>query len=200
MDNDTRSGRAVVRPGLAGGLRRGVDLVTMALNVVGTLLIVALMILVNADVIGRTAFLSPISGVPEIVSMSIVAIVFLQIAQAFRMGSFTRTDAFLKLFARRSPRLRHALELVYTLAAIALVWFLFQASFPLFLRSWTRDTYIGTIGDFTAPIWPVKLIILIGCAALLLQLAIAAVVAARAFVRNEPARERAHETAGDEAA
>lgn len=196
MSNESMPGRATARSGPFGRLRRGIDIVAMGLNVVGTLLIVALMILVNADVIGRTAFLSPISGVPEIVSMSIVAIVFLQIAQAFRMGSFTRTDAFLSVLARRTPKVRHALELIYTLAALALIWFLFKASYPLFQKSWDRDTYIGTVGDFTAPIWPIKLIILIGCAALILQLLAAAVIAAAALIHNAPADD-AHDAAGD---
>ncbi|MFT4795319.1 MAG: TRAP-type mannitol/chloroaromatic compound transport system permease small subunit [Paracoccaceae bacterium] len=152
------------------GLRRMVDAMTMLLNVLGTMLIVAVMVLVNADVIGRVVFNSPVSGVPEIVSMSIVAIVFLQVAQAFRLGRLTRTEAVLDFIEKRAPRLRFLLELVFSLAAIALIWQLFWASQPLFLKAWVRGTYEGTVGDFTAPIWPVKLIILIGCAALFVQL------------------------------
>ena len=74
------------------GIRKIIDWLTNFLNVIGTLLIVALMILVNADVIGRVFFSAPVSGVPELVSMSIVAIVFLQVAQAFRMKRLTRTE------------------------------------------------------------------------------------------------------------
>ena len=72
-----------------------VDYITSVLNIAGTLLIVGVMILVNSDVIGRGMFNAPISGVPEIVSMSIVAIVFLQVAQAFRKGRLTRSEAFI---------------------------------------------------------------------------------------------------------
>ncbi|PCH65591.1 MAG: hypothetical protein COC12_14350 [Rhodobacteraceae bacterium] len=151
-------------------LQRVVDVFTTGLNVIGTLLIVAIMVLVNWDVIGRGMFNAPVSGVPEIVSMSIVAIVFLQIAQTFRKGRLTRTEAVLGFVEKRAPRLRIALELGFSLAAIALVWQILSASTPLFVKSWVRGTYEGTIGDFTAPIWPVKLIILIGCAALLVQL------------------------------
>lgn len=151
-------------------LRRIVDAMTVGLNVLGTLLIVAVMLLVNADVIGRGMFDNPISGVPEMVSMSIVAIVFLQIAQTFRKGKLTRTDAVLDFIQKRAPKIRIALDFLFSLAAIALVWQIFIASVPLFQKSWIRNTYEGTIGDFTAPIWPVKLIILIGCAALLVQL------------------------------
>lgn len=159
-------------------IRRVSDAVTAALNVVGTLLIVAIMVLVNADVIGRGAFNAPVSGVPEIVSMSIVAIVFLQVAHTFRMGRLTRTDAVLNFIKARSMRLYAAVELLFSLAAITLIWQLFSASKPLFVKSWVRGTFEGTIGDFTAPIWPVKLVILIGCGALLLQLVLFAADAA----------------------
>ncbi len=150
----------------------------MALNVIGTLLILAIMILVNADVLGRGFLGAPISGVPEMVSMSIVAIVFLQVAQTFRMGKLTRSEAFLGVLQKRTPRLRALLELVFCLAALGIMLQLFRASVPLFSKSWVRNTFEGTIGDFTAPVWPVKLIILIGCAMLITQLLIAAIIAA----------------------
>lgn len=155
-------------------LQRWADKLTLGLNVIGTLLIVAIMVLVNADVIGRTAFNAPISGVPEMVSMSIVAIVFLQVAQTFRMGRLTRTEAVLGWVEKKSVRFRAFLELLFCAGAIGILWQLFYASYPLFMKSWVRNTYEGTIGDFTAPIWPVKLVILIGCAALLLQLTLSA--------------------------
>ncbi len=166
-------------------IRQCADAMSTALNVIGTLLILGLVILVNADVIGREFFLSPISGVPEIVSMSIVAIVFLQVSQAFRMGRFTRTDAFLDAVSRRSPRTRSAIELLYVAAALALIWFLFSASYPLFEKAWERGTYVGTVGDFTAPEWPVKLVILIGSVALMVQMVIAGVIALLGVIRPE---------------
>jgi TRAP-type mannitol/chloroaromatic compound transport system permease small subunit len=178
---------ATPEPSLGSGwgrrIRATADVISNGLNVIGTLLILGLVALVNADVLGRNLFLAPISGVPEIVSMSIVAIVFLQVSQAFRMGRFTRTDALLDAVARRAPRLRAAIELVYLGAALALVWFLLLASWPLFAKAWQRNTYVGTIGDFTAPEWPVKLIIVIGCAALIMQLLMAAALAAMAVLQ-----------------
>ena len=153
----------------------------MALNVVGTLLILAVMILVNADVIGRGAFDLPISGVPEMVSMSIVAIVFLQVAHTFRMGKLTRSDAVLGMVESRSSRFRALVEFIFCCSAVGIMAQLLSASWPLFMKSWTRNTFEGTIGDFTAPIWPVKFIILIGCVALIVQLILSASDALRTF-------------------
>ncbi len=162
-------------------VKRLIDRLTMAFNVIGTLLILALMVLINADVIGRGVFLAPISGVPEIVSMSIVAIVFLQVAQAFRMGRFTRTDALLNALEARLPRVRAGLELTFCAAGLFIIGALLSASYPLFVKAYDRGTFVGTVGDFIAPIWPVKLVIVLGCAMLILQLALSAVSAAAAL-------------------
>lgn len=173
--------------------RRWIDRLTVGLNVLGSLLIVAVMLLVNADVIGRGAFGLPISGVPELVSLSIVAIVFLQIAQTFKMGRFTRSDAFLGVIQRRAPRVRAALELMFCIGAGGIMLQLLSASWPLFLKAWKRNTFEGTIGDFTAPIWPVKLIILVGCAALIIQLFFAAKDATVKLVRGEAESTGGHD-------
>ena len=156
-------------------MRRWADRLTISLNVIGTLLILAIMLLVNADVIGRGFFNAPISGVPEMVSLSIVAIVFLQVAQTFRMGRLTRAEAILNFVKRRWPRVLALMELAFSGAAIFLILQLLLASQPLFMKAWLRNTFEGTIGDFTAPVWPVKLIILIGCVALIIQLIIFAI-------------------------
>ena len=44
------------------GIRKTIDLLTNLLNVFGTLLIVAVMALINADVIGRVFFAAPVSS------------------------------------------------------------------------------------------------------------------------------------------
>ena len=69
--------------------------VTQTCNVAGTFLIIFVMVIVNIDVIGRELFLVPVAGVPMMVSMSIVAIVFLQTPQTFKEGRLTQNSAIL---------------------------------------------------------------------------------------------------------
>ncbi len=175
MSHDTNGENAGTLTGVFLKMKSVADNLTLALNVIGTILVFLLMILINADVIGRTFFLTPISGVPEIVSMSIVAIVFLQIAQAVRMGRLTRTEALLNSLSRHAPRLRALLELAFAATALFVIWALYTASYGLFVKSWDRGTFVGTVGDFIAPIWPVKLVILIGCIALSVQFLLIAI-------------------------
>lgn len=146
-----------------------------ALNAVGTLWTFALLILINADVLGRYLLNRPIRGVPELVALSIVGIVFLQLPHTLRVGRMTRSDVFIAKQLARRPRFGHALEFVYHLTGAGLFTLLVDATLPLFRIAWTEDLYVGAAGDFTAPEWPVKLIVVIGCAAACLQyLALAA--------------------------
>ena len=69
-----------------------VSLITF-MNAIGTLWIFGLMVLIGADVLGRELFNSPIRGVTEIVSLSIVAIVFLQLAHTLWVKRITRNEA-----------------------------------------------------------------------------------------------------------
>lgn len=174
-----------------------VDRIALALNVTGTVLILGLVVLINTDVLGRNLFLAPIPGVPEIVSMSIVAIVFLQAAHAFRMGRFTRTDAILNLVDRLSPRFRTVLEAVFNLAAAWVIWELLWASYPLFEKAWGRGTYVGTVGNFIAPVWPIKLVLLIGCAVLFLQIVIAILRALISTIESDNSASTQHKPFDD---
>lgn len=139
-----------------------------AMNAVGTLWIVALMLLINADVLGRALFNSPIAGVPEMVSLSIVGIVFLQLAHTAETGRLTRSTSLVDALARR-PRVLAGLEAAYGLCGTAVSAVMTQAGLSLFLNAWNRHEMVGEFGNFQAPLWPVRLIVLVGCAMLTLH-------------------------------
>jgi TRAP-type mannitol/chloroaromatic compound transport system permease small subunit len=148
---------------------RALDSATQGLNIAGSALILGLMALIGLDVAGRNLFGAPISGVPEIVSLSIVAIVFLQIPQALRAGRMTRSEGVLALLHAQVPRLARTLETVFDLAGASIVSVIVWATWPLFTRALERGDFVGAVGDFTAPTWPVKGIIVLGGGMLTLQ-------------------------------
>ncbi|MBM3568309.1 MAG: TRAP transporter small permease [Alphaproteobacteria bacterium] len=145
-----------------GGLLAG-------LNALGTVLILFLMALINLDVGLRYFFNSPIRGVPELVGLSIVAIVFLQLAHALRLGKFTRSDVLLGPLLRDRPRIGHGLQMLYHLTGAVLLGIMLWALVPLLVEAWVEDLYVGAKGDFTAPEWPVKLVLVVGSAACAIQ-------------------------------
>lgn len=144
-------------------------ILTEGLNSVGTLWILLLMLLISADVAGRTLFGQPIAGVPEMVSLSIVGIVFLQLPSTLRSGRLTRSDMLLNRLAKKHPRAAHVVEIIFHLAGVLLVWLIVRASWPRFLTSIERGEFVGVSGHFTAPTWPIKFILLLGSALLALQ-------------------------------
>jgi len=150
-------------------LRRVFAGLLVGLNAIGTVWIFVLMLVINADVFGRTAFSAPLPGVPELVRLSIVGIVFLQIGYTLRSGRITRVESFSAKLYRRWPRFALAMQGCYSLLGAALFVILFVSCRPIFARAWTNGDYAGVEGYVTYPFWPIYLILLVGCACSALQ-------------------------------
>lgn len=134
----------------------------MGLGRFGTVLILLVMLLVNADVAGRYFFNHPIAGVAELVSLSIVAIVFLQLPHTLRHERFIRSDVLIGPMLKRRPRAGFALQAIHHAFGAVLCGLIFWYVLPQFVEAWETDEYVGTLGVFQAPKWPVELIIVIG--------------------------------------
>lgn len=132
------------------------------LNALGTLWIIALMVLINTDVLGRNLFDAPVRGVTELVALSIVGIVFLQLADTLQTGRFTRADVLLEQLKHTRPVLAARLQALYHLIGAGLMGVILWAAWSPLVESIRIREYVGAIGDFTAPVWPVRLIMLIG--------------------------------------
>jgi TRAP-type mannitol/chloroaromatic compound transport system permease small subunit len=145
-------------------LPRAVTGLTRVMNAAGSIWILALMALIVADVAGRDLFGHPVRGVTEILSLSIVGIVFLQLGDTLRAGRFTRADVLLDRLRRERPHLAHALLGVYNLAGALLLAIIVWASWEPLFESIRIGEHVGAIGDFTAPTWPIRLVIVVGAA------------------------------------
>lgn len=150
-------------------LLRPLNAVTQAANIVGSCLIVGLVALITADVLGRNLFGTPVAGVPEIVSLSIVAIVFLQAPQALLAGRLTRSDGFITVVKARTPRIAAVLETLLDLIGAGVMLAILYAHWPILTRAIDRGDFVGAVGNFTAPTWPVKAMLAIGALLLALQ-------------------------------
>ena len=138
------------------------------LNALGTVWIIALMLLINTDVLGRNLFKAPVRGVTELVALSIVGIVFLQLADTLHSGRFTRADVLLDRLKRRRPVLAARLQAFFHLVGAALMGVILWAAWRPLVEAIAIREYVGAIGDFTAPVWPVRLIMLVGLCATLI--------------------------------
>ncbi len=165
------------------------ETITSVMNSIGTVWVFILLIILNLDIFGRFLFNHPIRGVPEIVSLSIVALVFMQIAHTLKVGRLTRSETILNWLRVRFPKTGHILEGIFHLIGTLIFAIIFQGSVPFLTKAWEIDEYVGAEGDFMAPVWPVKLIILIGCAAAAIQFLLLALDEFRQLSRIAPTTE-----------
>ncbi len=161
----------------------GFQRVVQALNALGTLWIVALMLLINTDVLGRNLFNAPVRGVTELVSLSIVGIVFLQLADTLHSGRITRADVLLQGVQRTRPVLAALLHAFFHLIGALLMATILWAAWPTLWESIQMREYVGAIGDFTAPVWPVRVVMLVGLAATLITFLLLALADVRRAAR-----------------
>lgn len=132
------------------------------LNAIGGALICLMAVMVNGDVVGRAAFNHPLNAIPELVSMFIVVVVFLQLPYCVHLQQITRSDAVLMRLKNRRPRLAHALDALYHLTGALLFFTIAWFAGELTIASWASNEYVGSqgISDFAA--WPVKACVTVG--------------------------------------
>lgn len=140
----------------------GLHRLTGAMNALGTLWILALMVLINVDVAGRNLFTAPLRGVPELIALSIVGIVFLQLADTLHRGRFTRAEVLLGRLQKTRPVIADLLHALYHAVGAGLMLVILWASWTPLVESVRIREYTGAIGDFQAPVWPIRLITLVG--------------------------------------
>jgi len=155
---------------------------TRALNVLGTALILAMVIAVNADIVGRNLFNHPLPGVLEFVGLSIVAIVFLQMANTLREDRHVSNDILMHVVAAWRPRLAAVFYasffLIGALLMALIVWFVW----PIVVENYEHGYFKGTTGVIEIPTWPFLAAVVVGAAATTVQfLLLAWRTLARAF-------------------
>ena len=134
------------------------DWIARALLTIAAVLAFLLCFLVCADVIGRAVFNSPVKGTPEIVSGSIVMILWLQAAYAVRSGGMIWVDA---VHAHLPARVQRACEFLAALLGLAFFALVCWGSADPALYSWTSNEYEGE-GALRVPVWPARFLVLIG--------------------------------------
>lgn len=145
-------------------LSKPVSAMAIGANAIGTLVVLGLVLVVNFDVVARGVFNAPFLGAVEVVQFSMVLIVFMQLPDVVRVNRLTRSDGFLVVIGHRYPRL--AATLRHTIDTISAVFMSLIAItiWPEFLDMLDTRDYFGVPGVFTAPWWPIKLVIFLSAA------------------------------------
>lgn len=132
------------------------------MNGAGVVWVFALTFLICADITGRTLFDSPLQAVPEIVALSLIACVFLQLAFAVHGGRLTRADILLSQVRRRNAGMAAGLERFFAIAGALVLLAMTAGAWPDFLRAFRTSEFVGVEGIYTLPITPIKFIVVLG--------------------------------------
>lgn len=150
-----------------------------ALNLVGGIVVLFLMMLAVAQIFGRKLFNMPVPGFIDWVEQSMAVFAFVGISYCQRIGGHIRMDI---LIGRLRGRALWLAELASLVVMILLTTALTYGSWLHFLRAWTLgDSSI----DIALPIWPAKLIVPVALSLLTLRFLLQAWSYMRAFRYNQ---------------
>lgn len=102
------------------------------LNGFSAIMVFALMVLITADVVARTAFNHPFQGVSEIVSNCIIILCFLEIPYILMRGSHVRTTL---IYDRVGAKGKNIIDLVAFLLCAVVFAFVLVSSWPGFVHA-----------------------------------------------------------------
>ncbi|MDA8586333.1 TRAP transporter small permease [Rhodobacteraceae bacterium] len=156
------------------------------LNTLGTLIIIALMVLICSDVVGRNAIGTSLPGVIELTELGIVSIVFLQIADTLKSGKLMRSDVLIRKLSVAYPRIGLSLNITFDVVGAVLFYFISNGAFDRFYKAWSGGFYTGNLGSFTAPTWPMELCVALGSSLMFLLFTGQALKNGTALIRGTP--------------
>ena len=158
------------------------DWVARALLTIAAVLAFLLCFLVCADVIGRVVFNSPVKGTPEIVSGSIVIILWLQAAYAIRSGGMIWVDAVHAHLPGGAQRVCEVLGAALGVAFFALI---FWGSIDPALYAWRSNEFEGE-GALRVPVWPARFMVAAGSFLAAFNYLLIAIERVRALASGRP--------------
>lgn len=139
---------------------------------VGTALIVVLMAIICSDVVARNLLGASLPLVSELSALTLVMIVYLQLATAIRHNRLARADILIDALQLRRPRLAALMEALFGLVGSAMLAVLAWSTIRILQSDISRGEYIGVTGVLTIPTWPFRAVILFGMVIAAVQFAI----------------------------
>lgn len=148
---------------LLEGIDRILGAAVLSTNAIAAVWVFLMMLAVVVDVLGRFILNTPIAGTTELVTLSVVAVLYLQLSYTLRSGAMTRSDALINRLIVRYPRAGYLLNILFYIAGLVLMGAIISVAWPKWLDAYDSAYYVGVVGVFTFPDWPRLLIVFIGC-------------------------------------
>lgn len=139
-----------------------------SLNILGAIWVLLIMLLITIDVIGRAFFNSPLFGVPEIVKISVVGLVWCQMAHTLKIGAHLRSTI---LVDRMPPAARRTIEILSCILGAIMFGLIVYSGWDTTAEAWRIGEFEGE-EPVRVPTAPVRTLVLIGAALTAVQFVI----------------------------
>ena len=154
---------------IVNGLDRLLHLISEGANLIGSFMILFIMVVMSADIFGRTLLNQPLSGVPEMVTIAITAVVFLQFSSTLRAGRMIGVDSFTQWLGTHSLRAEQVLIGIWCILGAVAFLCVAVGTWPLLMRAYASGDSYGSSGIFMFPKWPVRAVIVAGSSLVMLD-------------------------------
>jgi TRAP-type mannitol/chloroaromatic compound transport system permease small subunit len=132
------------------------------LAALGTVMIGGLMVIICADIVARNVLGRSLPLISELSALTLVMIVYLQLATTIRHNRLVRADILISGIGIRFPRLRVVLETVFDILGAIVIAILAWSTIGILERDYRATEFIGVTGVLTIPTWPFRALILVG--------------------------------------
>lgn len=139
-----------------------------SLNILGAVWVLLIMLLITVDVVGRAFFNSPLFGVPEIVKISVVGLVWCQMAHTLKIGAHLRSTI---LVDRMPPAARRTIEILSCILGAIMFGLIVYSGWDTTAEAWRIGEFEGE-EPVRVPTAPVRTLVLIGAALTAVQFVI----------------------------
>lgn len=136
-----------------------------ALNLAGAVWVVLIMFLITADVVGRALFNAPLAGVPEIVKISVVGLVWCMMAHTLKIDAHLRSTILLD---RMPPGARRAVEILACVLGALMFGLIVYSGWDQMIEAWRIGEFEGE-DPVRVPTYPVRSLVVLGAALTALQ-------------------------------
>ncbi|MBE0622959.1 MAG: TRAP transporter small permease [Burkholderiales bacterium] len=136
-----------------------------SLNVIGAIWVFLIMLLITTDVVGRAFFDSPLFGVPEIVKISVVGLVWCQMAHTLKIGAHLRSTILLD---RMPPAAQRTVEIVACILGAIMFALIVYSGWDNMVDAWRIGEFEGE-EPVRVPTAPIRTLVLIGAALTAIQ-------------------------------
>ena len=155
------------------------------LAALGTILIGVLMLLICADIVARNVMGSSLPMISELGALTLVMIVYLQLATTVRADRLARTEIFFAGFRRKHARAGAVLAAVFDMVGAVLIGLIAWSTLRILEKDFASGEFIGVPGIATLQTWPFRVLILIGVTVAAIEFLVRAVMALRAAAKGE---------------